>query len=204
MTTEPLSPETLDPDPFRQFERWYEAARDHAAIDLPDATCLSTVDPRGFPSGRFVLVKSWDHEGFVFYTNLESRKAVSLLAHPRAALTFYWRPLRRQLRIEGTTEVVDDAEADAYFRTRPRLSQISAWASHQSAPLDRWETMKARFDALVEEFQGREVPRPPHWGGFRLRPLRFEFWEERANRLHVRFRFVRTAGGAWRSEAVYP
>jgi pyridoxamine 5'-phosphate oxidase len=165
--------------------------------------CLSTVAPDGRPSARMVLLKGHD-DGFVFYTNLESRKAGDLLATQVAALTFHWKSLRRQIRIEGPVARVSDAEGDAYFATRGRDSQLGAWASEQSRPLDRRETFEARFAAMQKRFEGGAVPRPPHWSGFRVTPDRIEFWQDRAHRLHERRLFVATAGGGWREGLLYP
>lgn len=200
---EPLTRETLDPDPVRQFGRWFEAARTDEALPLHRAMCLSTVSPEGRPEGRFVLLKDFGDDGFVFYTNLESEKGRSLSVHPVAELTFYWEPLRRQVRIRGPVREVTDEEADAYFRTRPRGSRLSAWASQQSAVLEDREELVERFRELEAGYEGEEVPRPPYWSGYRVLPDRFEFWEERDDRLHARFRYARGDDG-WRVEMLAP
>jgi pyridoxamine 5'-phosphate oxidase len=150
-----------------------------------------------------VLLKGADEEGFVFYTGYGSRKGVELDGNPHAALVFYWRPLGRQIRVEGTVEPISEEESAAYFATRPRGSQLAAWASRQSLPLASREELEQRYAELERDYDGREVPRPPHWGGFRLRPEAVEFWEHRDNRLHHRLRYTRTREG-WRSELLSP
>jgi pyridoxamine 5'-phosphate oxidase len=192
-------------DPIELFIELYAEARrlDPSVIREPNATVLATADALGRPSARFVLLKGVDVRGFTFYTNLESRKARDLLENPRAALCFYWFPLDLQVRVEGSTSLVDEHEADEYFATRPRGSQIGAWASAQSRPLARsgdLEASVARYEALYE---GREVDRPPHWSGFRIEPDLIEFWRNRPNRLHDRVLYTRADGG-WRAEALYP
>ena len=164
---------------------------------------LSTVGADGQPSARMVLLKGVDQRGFVFYTNFESRKGRELLANPRAALCFHWQPLELQVRIEGSAERIPDEEADAYFATRPRVSQLGAWASHQSATLSSDEELDARVREIEERFAGHEVPRPPHWSGFRVMPVSIEFWRHRAFRLHERRLFERV-DGEWRMRLLYP
>ncbi len=170
---------------------------------LPEACCLSTVSPEGLPEGRMILLKGADESGFVFYTNLESPKARSLAAHPHAALTFYWQPFRRQVRVLGRVEKVTEDEADAYFHTRPRESRLGAWASLQSEPLDSRETLERRFGEFSKKYEGREVPRPPHWSGYRIVPDEIEFWIERPMRLHDRFLYARSDAG-WKITRLYP
>jgi len=165
--------------------------------------CLSTVDAQGWPEGRMVLLKGFDERGFVFYTSIKSAKGKSLAKHRRAALTFYWEPLHRQVRIQGSTRLVSDEEADAYWRTRPRLSQIGAWVSHQSEPLPSNVLLIKEAMKLGLKFMGREVPRPPHWTGYRVKPRAIEFWQGRPNRLHDRFLYTRTAK-TWRIQRLYP
>ena len=182
----------LDPDPLRQFERWFEAAGD--AVEVPEAVALATATPDGRPSARLVLLKAADARGFAFYTNAESRKGRELAANPHAALLFHWQPLGRQVRVEGLVERVPEAEAAAYFRTRPLASRHAAWASPQSRPLaDRAELERLYADAV--ERHGDEPPLPPHWGGFRLVPSAYEFWQHGDDRLHDRIRYERDATG---------
>lgn len=200
----PLTKARLSRDPIRQFAAWLvEATRCHG-IRFPEAMCLSTIDGRGRPDARVVLLKHHDARGFVCYTNIRSAKGKALLKRPIAALTWYWEPLRRQVRVQGTVEVVSDEEADVYFRTRPRLSQLAAWASRQSAVLAGRSTLLQRFAQVQRRFRGRPVPRPPFWTGFRVMPSRIEFWQDRPNRLHDRFVFTRTRAKGWRVTQLYP
>jgi pyridoxamine 5'-phosphate oxidase len=192
----------MSTDPFALFDSWFTQARESEPNDS-NAMAVASVGADGQPSSRMVLLKGHSPEGFVFYTNLESRKAGELIAHPRAALLFHWKSLRRQIRIEGNVGNVSDAEADAYFATRGRDSQLGAWASDQSRPLDSRATFEARFAALQARFESAAVPRPPHWSGFRVTPHRIEFWQDRAHRLHERRLFVRT-DGAWSEGLLYP
>ena len=188
-------------DPIALFRDLYaEAAKLHPE---PDAMVLSTVDAGGQPSGRFVLLKTVDARGFVFYTNLESRKARALVADPRAALTFYWAGIGKQVRIEGAVERVADSEADAYFATRARESQIGAWASQQSRAMVSRADLDARILEVETDFAGRAVPRPPFWSGFRVVPQSIEFWTRESARLHVREHYERTADG-WSRTLLFP
>lgn len=189
-------------DPFKLFADWLAEARDTEPND-PEAVALATATPDGRPSVRMVLLKGHGPNGFVFYTNLNSRKAAELAANPHAALLFHWKSLRRQVRIEGPIEPASDAEADAYFATRARDSQLGAWASYQSRPLDRRETFDRRYEEMQRRFEGKDVPRPPRWGGFRLKPESFEFWSDRPHRLHERRLFKPEAGG-WNEGLLYP
>lgn len=189
-------------DPFQLFDLWYAEAR-VSEINDSNAMALATVGADGQPSVRMVLLKGHGPDGFVFYTNRQSRKAGELLSDPKAALLFHWKSLRRQIRIEGAVSFATDAESDAYFATRSRDSQLGAWASDQSRPLDRRETFEARFAAQSERFAGQDVPRPPHWGGYRVTPDRIEFWQDREYRLHERRLFTRTEGG-WDEGLLYP
>lgn len=192
----------LDEDPLRQFAVWYGEA-EAAGIAQPDATALATVSADGRPSVRMVLLKGHSDRGFDFYTNHESRKARELGVNPRAALAFYWQPLRRQVRIEGSVTRIPEPESAAYFATRPRGSQIAAWASPQSAVVPS----RAALDQLYEETEARfgsgEIPAPPSWAGYRLAPVVVEFWQGRENRLHDRLRYVR-AGAGWAVERLCP
>jgi pyridoxamine 5'-phosphate oxidase len=189
-------------DPMELFAEWFREAED-AGVEVPETMTLATADSDGAPSARMVLLKGADEEGFVFYSGYVSRKAGELEHNPRAALVFYWRPLGKQVRVEGRVERVSEAESAAYFATRPRGSQIAAWASQQSKALTGREDLDRRYGELEREYDGRDVPLPPHWGGFRLRPEAIEFWEHRDNRLHDRIRYTRAREG-WRSELLSP
>jgi len=189
---------------IERFGDWLETARADERIIDPTAMTLATVSADGQPSARMVLLKQVDTSGFVFYTNTRSRKGTQLADNPKAALVFYWEALMRQVKVEGDVQVVSDAEADAYFASRPRLSQIGAWASHQSEPLESRAVFDARVDSLEAEYAGREVPRPPHWTGFRVRPHWMEFWQGRDGRLHDRERYFRDAAGTWQWVLVNP
>jgi pyridoxamine 5'-phosphate oxidase len=189
-------------DPFLLFDSWYAEARTTEPNDS-NAMALATVDAGGQPSVRMVLLKGHGLDGFVFYTNREGRKAADLAAMPKAALLFHWKSLRRQIRIEGDVSHVGDAESDAYFASRSRDSQLGAWASDQSRPLDDRATFEARYEAVRGRFEGRDVPRPPHWGGYRVTPRRIEFWQDREHRLHERRLFTRIEHG-WAEALLYP
>jgi pyridoxamine 5'-phosphate oxidase len=189
-------------DPFALFDAWYAEARKSEPNDS-NAMALATAGADGRPSVRRVLLKGHGAVGFVFYTNRESRKAGDLAANPLAALLFHWKSLRRQIRIEGAVSLAGDAESDAYFASRSRDSQLGAWASDQSRPLADRETFEARFEAMKARFEGQDVPRPAHWGGYRVAPERIEFWQDRAHRLHERRLFTRTPGG-WTEGLLYP
>jgi pyridoxamine 5'-phosphate oxidase len=192
-------------DPITHFRTLLSAAQsvDRTLLPEPTAMTLATVGSDGQPSARLVLLKAVDERGFVFYTNLRSRKGRDLATNPRAALTFHWQPLEVQVRIEGVAEQVDDGEADEYFATRPRGSQLSAWASDQSEPIARDGELDARFAEAERRFAGRDVPRPPHWSGYRVIPERIEFWRNRPSRLHERRLFEREGDG-WRESVLYP
>lgn len=192
----------MSDDPFSLFDGWYAEACASEPND-PQAMALATVDGEGRPSVRMVLLKGHDARGFVFYTNMESRKAGDIIGNNRVALLFHWKSLRRQIRIEGHAIRVTDAESDGYFASRMRESQLGAWASDQSRPLDSRATFEARYEATVERFEGRDVPRPPHWSGFRVTPERIEFWQDRAHRLHERRSFTRK-GDDWSQGLLYP
>ncbi|HEX8215240.1 MAG TPA: pyridoxamine 5'-phosphate oxidase [Allosphingosinicella sp.] len=189
-------------DPHALFEEWLTEARVSEPND-PEAMALATADAGGRPSVRMVLLKGHDSRGFVFYTNLDSRKGGDLVANPAASLLVHWKSLRRQVRIEGPVEPVSDQEADAYFGSRARDSQLGAWASDQSRPLDSRSTFEARYQEMRDRFEGTDIPRPPRWSGFRVVPERIEFWNDRAHRLHERRLFVRQAEG-WSEGLLYP
>ncbi|WP_293876153.1 MULTISPECIES: pyridoxamine 5'-phosphate oxidase [unclassified Sphingomonas] len=189
-------------DPFALFDRWYAEAHDSEPND-PNAMALATVDAAGQPSVRMVLLKGHGPDGFVFYTNREGRKAADLAAVPKAALLFHWKSLRRQIRIEGPVALATDGESDAYFASRGRDSQLGAWASDQSRPLADRATFEARFAEVTERFAGGDVPRPPHWGGYRVTPQVIEFWQDRAHRLHERRVFTRS-GDDWSEGLLFP
>ncbi|KQS03922.1 pyridoxamine 5'-phosphate oxidase [Sphingomonas sp. Leaf357] len=183
-------------DPFALFDAWFADAKQSEPND-PNAMALATADEGGNPSVRMVLLKGHDARGFVFYTNLESRKANNLAENQQVALLFHWKSLRRQIRIEGHVERVTDQEADAYFASRGRDSQLGAWASDQSRPLPSRDFFETRFDEMKTRFEGGDVPRPPHWGGYRVVPLDIEFWQDRAHRLHERRIFLAQQNGVW-------
>ncbi|KQM73900.1 pyridoxamine 5'-phosphate oxidase [Sphingomonas sp. Leaf20] len=192
----------MSDDPFTLFDTWYAQAKESEPND-PNAVALATADSDGRPSVRMVLLKGHGPDGFVIYSNRESRKAGDLTANPQAALLFHWKSLRRQVRIEGAVTLASDAESDAYFASRGRDSQLGAWASDQSRPLDSRETFEARFADVAARFEGGDVPRPPHWGGYRVVPSRIEFWQDRAHRLHERRLFVRDKD-SWNEGLLFP
>jgi len=195
----------IQPDPIERFREVYALAEkiDRSVLPDPTAMALGTVGEDGSPSVRIVLLKGYDERGFVFYTNYDGRKGRELLARPRAALCFFWPAIDIQVRIEGSVMEVADEEADAYFATRHRMSQIGAWASRQSEPLENPDALDERVRKYDTEFEGKAVPRPPHWSGFRVQPERIEFWKGKPNRLHERHLYTR-AGTRWKIETLYP
>ncbi|CAM4217804.1 pyridoxamine 5'-phosphate oxidase [Bordetella tumbae] len=196
-----LLEETAAASPLEQFSQWFDQAL-QAKVPEPNAMTLATVDSTGQPSARTVLIKGFDARGFVFFTNYESRKGRDLLDNPRAALLFFWQPLERQVRIEGVIEKASAEESDAYFHSRPLGSRLGAWASEQSQPITRAE-LEAREQTFRERY-GDQPPRPPHWGGYRLVPTLFEFWQGRASRLHDRLRYLPDGQGSWVIDRLSP
>lgn len=189
-------------DPFALFDAWYAEAHT-SEINDSNAMAIATSDAEGRLGLRMVLLKGHGPDGFIFYTNQQGRKAADIAANPRVALLFHWKSLRRQVRIEGPVSTVRTADADAYFATRSRDSQLGAWASDQSRPLDSRATFEARFAEMQARFEGGPVPRPPHWSGYRVTPLQIEFWQDREHRLHERRLFTRTDDG-WVEGMLYP
>lgn len=189
-------------DPFQLFDDWFAEAKASEPND-PEAMALATATPDGRPSARMVLLKGHGPDGFVFYTNLDSRKGNELAANSQASLLFHWKSLRRQVRIEGAIESVSDEDANAYFASRSRDSQLGAWASYQSRPLESRDVFEGRYEDMRRRFDGADVPRPPRWSGFRVIPERIEFWSDRAHRLHERRLFTRDGDG-WREGLLYP
>ena len=190
-------------DPLQRFRDLLARAKQTPGIPEPTGMTLSTVGPDGRPSARIVLLKGLDDEGFVYYTNQRSRKGREVIAHPDVALTFWWPPLEEQVRIEGRAGRVTDAEADAYFASRRRGSQLGAWASHQSEELSSRAELEARLVAITAQYEGKPVPRPPHWSGFRVVPSAIEFWKNRQDRLHEREVYSR-AGAGWTMQLLNP
>jgi pyridoxamine-phosphate oxidase len=199
----PLREEDADPDPARQFERWFEEAGD-VGTSQPEAAALATATPAGDPSVRMVLVKEAGRDGFVFYTNYESRKGRELAANPRSALLFHWERLGRQVRIEGSVQRVSREESAGYARTRPRGSQLSALASPQSRPIESRDWLEQRVEELTARYADEEVPLSDEWGGYRLTPERFEFWQHRESRRHDRLVYTPDPDGGWRIERLAP
>jgi pyridoxamine 5'-phosphate oxidase len=190
-------------DPVAEFKRWLAEA-EQVGLNTPTAMALATVDPDGRPSVRMVLLKGVDERGVVFYTNRNSRKGRALAANARAALVFHWDPLERQVTIEGPVTIVSEQESDAYFASRPRGTQIGAWASDQSQPVPNRGVLEARVWELLKKYQEGDVPRPPHWGGYRVQPHRIEFWISRLDRLHDRVEYLRREDGGWTIRRLCP
>ena len=197
-----LKKSEVDPNPIKQFAKWYDEAT-AAGIAETDAMTLATATKDGRPSARIVLLKDFDDRGFVFFTNYESRKAKELAENPRACLVAYWLPVKRQVRIEGFVEQISETESEAYFQTRPLGSRIGAWASNQSEVVENRDALEQRYADLSERY-GEDVPRPPHWGGYRIDPEVIEFWQGRDNRLHDRLRYRLQADGTWVIERLGP
>jgi pyridoxamine 5'-phosphate oxidase len=202
-TSAGLTESAADPDPIAQFRRWFDTA---LAADLhePNAMTLATATPEGRPSARIVLLKGFDERGFVFYTSYEGRKSEEIEANPRCALVFYWGELERQVRVEGGVSRIPEEESDEYFGSRPRGSQLGAWASEQSRPVEGRDPLEERLRNLEAEYEGREVPRPPFWGGYRVEPEVIEFWQGRESRLHDRLVYRRSDDGEWERERLQP
>lgn len=198
-----LERDQLDENPFRQFETWFSQATD-AQIPEPSAMTLATAAGNGRPSARTVLLKLFDTDGFVFFTNYGSRKASELDENPQAALLFFWQPLERQVRIEGTTARLSAAASLRYFATRPRGSQLGAWCSPQSTVITTRQVLEAKYAELSQKFAAGKVPLPSFWGGYRVIPDRFEFWQGRENRLHDRFQYLRNPTGQWTISRLAP
>ncbi len=200
----PLLESAAAADPIVQFQTWFgEVLR--AEVPEPNAMTLATVGADGMPAARIVLLKDVDARGFTFFTNYQSAKGRELAQHPQAALVFFWQELARQVRVEGTVSPVSEAESDAYFASRPRGSQLGAWASPQSATLAARDVLERRLAEVEARFDGQPVPRPPHWGGYRLQPRMVEFWHGRPSRLHDRLRYTRASGDAgWKLERLGP
>jgi pyridoxamine 5'-phosphate oxidase len=190
-------------NPFEQFKIWFDQAL-FAQLPEPNAMTIATATTNGKPSARMVLLKDYDERGFVFYTNYESNKGQQLVKNPWGAIAFWWAELERQVRIEGRVEKVSPAESEAYFHSRPKASQLGAWASNQSQVIDSREVLERRLQQLKEEYENKEVPRPPNWGGFRVIPTEIEFWQGRPSRLHDRLLYQRSEDGSWRIQRLSP
>jgi pyridoxamine 5'-phosphate oxidase len=198
-----LTESNVDPNPFKQFQIWFKQA-ESAGSKLPNAMTLATATRHGVPSARMVLLKGFDERGFVFYTNYESQKGMELQENPIAALNFYWSVLDRQVRITGQVTKTSREESEEYFHTRPVDSQFGAWASRQSEVISGREPLEERMRQLMSEYDGKQIPLPPYWGGFRLSPTSMEFWQNRASRLHDRLRYTRQNNDNWLIERLSP
>ncbi len=198
-----LRAQDLDPNPIAQFRHWFMAVIE-ANLPEPNAMTLATSTRDGMPSARIVLLKDYGERGFVFFTNYESRKGRELDANPQAALVFFWPLLERQIRVAGSVLKLGREESEAYFHNRPRGHQLGAWASRQSEVLPNREILETRLDALTRQYEGEQVPLPPYWGGYCLRPAMIEFWQARLDRLHDRFRYTRSPEGEWRIDRLSP
>ena len=203
MNTTPLLENDLDKNPFVQFGRWFEEARQRIA-ELPESMTVSTCGQNGVVTSRVCLLKGFDEHGFVFYTNYNSRKGAQITENPRVSLCFFWAVLDRQVRIEGAVVKTTESESDAYFATRPRGSQIGAWASSQSSVIPGRGDLDGRFAEIENTYRERQIPRPPHWGGYRVIPIEIEFWQGRADRLHDRFVYRLREPKDWIIERLSP
>lgn len=201
--TSGLRESELESDPFKQFQKWFGEAAAAQPVE-PNAMMLATATKDGIPSARMVLLKGFDDLGFVFFTNYESQKGRELEENPQAALVFYWPELERQARVTGQVSRVTREESEAYFQSRPVGSRLGAWASHQSQVIPNREVLEKRLEALTNDYQARDVPLPPYWGGYRLAPRAIEFWQGRPNRLHDRLRYTRQGDGRWLIERLSP
>lgn len=195
--------EPLPSNPIAFFSKWFDLARAQKEIPLPEAFCFSTVSKENQADGRMILLKDFDEKGFVFFTNFHSVKGQSLAKNPSGAMTFYWEPLHLQVRIRGSVQEVSSHEADEYFSSRPRESQLGAWASEQSQVVASMQELEARFESVKKQYEGKNVPRPPHWSGYRLAPNAIEFWEERPSRLHERVLYT-FQNNSWKYVRLYP
>jgi len=198
-----LERDDLDDDPIVQFEEWFGVACEAMPLD-PNAMTLSTVDAEARPSSRTVLLKSFDAQGFVFYTNYDSKKAAHIATNPNVSLLFFWSPLARQVKIQGVAEKVPAKESLAYFLSRPRGSQIGAWVSAQSSVISSRSLLEAKYQEIKDKFRNKEIPLPSFWGGYRVVPNRVEFWQGRSNRLHDRFQYTKQDDGSWTIERLAP
>ncbi len=198
-----LDEHDLKPDPLEQFTAWYQAAL-RSNLPEPTAMSLATASTDGRPSARIVLLKSYDRRGFVFHTNYQSRKAIEMAKNPHAALVLFWQPLHRQIRIEGAVERISSEESDTYFASRPRTARLGAVISAQSGAVENRAEIVARFEQLRRESEGKDVARPSNWGGLRVAPVAFEFWQGRDDRLHDRFRYTLQPGDTWHIERLWP
>lgn len=198
-----LNAQDLGDDPIDAFRNWFEEARTHELIPEPNAMTVATVNDKGFPSARILLLKEIRDQGFIFYTNYQSRKGEDIMATGKAAVVFWWEPLRRQIRIEGDISKIDEVDSKAYFSSRPRGSQIGAWVSEQSSVIDSREELDSKLDAYIAQFGDEPIPKPPHWGGYIVNPSCIEFWQGGERRLHDRIRFRRN-NDAWIVDRLSP
>jgi pyridoxamine 5'-phosphate oxidase len=198
-----LSEKDVNRNPFRQFDVWWREAVD-SQIDEVNAMTLATADKSGIPSARIVLLKGYDDNGFVFFTNYNSHKSVDIEENPNACLVFFWKELERQVRITGGIEKISEKESDEYFHSRPLISRIGAWASDQSSEIDSRESLEEKFKTLEQTYSNKEIPRPPHWGGYRVIPSLIEFWQGRSGRLHDRIEYTLAESGSWTFKRLSP